>query len=121
MSEQEYKVIFARQLRQYMAASGTTQQDLAERLGVSQSTVSSWCNGEKMARMDKVQALADFFRIQKSDLLEPKPVYYETDAFRDRLFEERGALFDLLEKATSDQLDIVERILAEIVPGESDS
>ena len=46
--------------------------DLMNDLHLSSSTVSNWCTGLKLPRMDKVQKLADYFRINKSDLIEEK-------------------------------------------------
>lgn len=36
-------------------------------------TVSNWVRGEKYPRIDKIQALADYFGVLKSDLIEMKP------------------------------------------------
>lgn len=57
-----------------MQIRGKTQKDLMTDLGFSSSTVSNWCTGEKLPRMDKVQMLADYLHINKSDLLEDKPL-----------------------------------------------
>lgn len=43
--------------------------ELAESIGVSQSTVSDWEHGKKMPRSGAIQKLADYFDIEKSDLL----------------------------------------------------
>lgn len=74
MSENERK-IFARNLRRYMALKDKKQIDLMNDLGLSSSTVSSWVNGIKMPRMDKVQMLADYLGIRKSDLIEDITCY----------------------------------------------
>lgn len=73
MAEEEYKRIFSKNLRYYMQLNGKTQMDLMNDLGLSSSTVSNWCTGLKLPRMDKVQKLADYFNINKSDLIEDKP------------------------------------------------
>ena len=74
MSDNEYKRIFSYNLRHFMQIRGKTQKDLMTDLGFSSSTVSNWCTGEKLPRMDKVQMLADYLHINKSDLLEDKPL-----------------------------------------------
>ena len=48
------------------------QMDLMNDLNLSSSTVSSWCTGKKLPRMGKIQMLADYFGIEKSDLIEDK-------------------------------------------------
>ena len=64
--------IFADNLNKYMAEYGKTRRDLAEALGVSYYTITDWVKGKKYPRMDKVEMLANYFGILKSDLLEDK-------------------------------------------------
>lgn len=66
------KRIFARNLMRYIAQSGKTQKELADMLGVAQSTFNNWCTGVRYPRMDKVEQLAQYFGIKKSDLIEEK-------------------------------------------------
>lgn len=80
MSENEYKKIFSKNLRYYMNKYNKKQSDLINDLGFSSSTISNWCTGEKLPRMDKVQILADYFHINKSDLIEEKKQDDETPA-----------------------------------------
>lgn len=72
MPEDDYKKIFSKNLKYYMDKNGKNQMDLMKDLGFSSSTVSNWCTGLKLPRMDKVQILADYFGILKSDLIEEK-------------------------------------------------
>lgn len=72
MSDEDYKRIFARNLSRYMELCNKKQADIINDLGINKSAVSTWINGTRMPRMDKVQALADYFGINKSDLLEDK-------------------------------------------------
>ena len=48
------------------------QIDLINDLGFNKSAVSTWCNGTRLPRMDKVNALAEYFGINRSDLIEDK-------------------------------------------------
>lgn len=66
------KRIFAKNLNSIMEGCDRTPSDIVNLLGVSKSTVSSWRNGEKMPRMDKIEALANYFGCLKSDLIEQK-------------------------------------------------
>lgn len=72
MSEDEIKKVFAKNLNNYLYLSGKTQADLYKYMGVSSATVSNWCTGLKMPRMDKIQAICNWLGIEKSDLLENK-------------------------------------------------
>ena len=64
------KEIFSRNLKRYLEISGKTQKEVAEAVGVSTGTFCDWRKGRLYPRMDKVQKLADFFGIKKSDLVE---------------------------------------------------
>lgn len=79
-----YKKIFSNNLRKYMTLNKKIQADLINDLNLSSSTISNWCTGLKLPRMDKIQMLADYFNIQISDLLEDKPV--PTISSKDNLY-----------------------------------
>lgn len=64
--------IFAENLRWYMNEAGKNQKEMAAIAGVSSPTFSEWINAKKMPRMDKIEKLASYFRIKKSDLLEKR-------------------------------------------------
>ena len=66
------KHVFAKNLQKYMDAFGKTRRDICEDLGFSYYTFSDWVNGKKYPRMDKVEMLAGYFGIKKSDLIEDK-------------------------------------------------
>lgn len=72
MSEETYKKIFSKNLNHYMTLNSKTQSDLVNDLGFNKSAVSTWCNGSRLPRMDKVEALARYFKINRSDLIEEK-------------------------------------------------
>ena len=72
MSEDRQKTIFSKNLNSYIDASGKTQLEIAKSIGVSPQTFNTWCKGIAIPRMGKVQSLADYFRINKSDLIEEK-------------------------------------------------
>lgn len=69
----ELKKTFSENLNHYMNKSGKNTADIAADLGFPFSTVSDWVHGKKYPRMDKVQSLADYFGIAKSDLTEKHP------------------------------------------------
>ena len=66
------KNIFASNLKRYMALNGKSRKDISEALGISYYTVTDWVKGKKYPRMDKVEMLAAYFGILKSDLIEEK-------------------------------------------------
>lgn len=72
MSEETYQKIFSKNLNYYMTLNAKTQTDLINDLGFNKSAVSTWCNGTRLPRMDKVEKLARYFNISRSDLIEEK-------------------------------------------------
>lgn len=66
------KNIFARNLQMYMDMYGKSRKDVSDALGVSYYTFTDWVKGKKYPRMDKVEKLAAYFGILKSDLIEER-------------------------------------------------
>lgn len=64
------KEVFAKNLNRLLSKNGKTQSDLVTYMNTTASTVSDWCNGKKYPRVDKMQKLADYFGVLKSDLTE---------------------------------------------------
>ena len=81
MSDVDSRKVFADNLKFYMKLRGKNQSDLMKELKISSSTLSNWCTGLKMPRMDKVQLLADFFGIEKSDLIDSREGRTEPDTY----------------------------------------
>ena len=81
MPEEVYRKIFSRNLIHYMEMNGKTQTDLINDLGFNKSAVSTWCNGTRLPRMDKVDALAKYFKINRSDLIEEKSDFDSNDRY----------------------------------------
>ncbi len=72
MSSLGNKKIMAKNLRYYIEKSGKERRELAEIWGFPYSTVSEWVNGKKYPRIDRIEIMADYFGILKSDLIEEK-------------------------------------------------
>lgn len=66
------KEILANNLAYYVERSGKSQKELAEMVGVATSTFNDWMKGKKYPRIDKIEMLANFFGILKSDLIEER-------------------------------------------------
>ena len=122
MSEEAQKRIFTRNLNSYIEASGKTQLEIAKSIGVSPQTFNTWCKGIAIPRMGKVQALADYFHINKSDLIEDKSnsseeeTYYLNDDARDMaqfMYEnpEYKVLFDASRKVKKEDIEFVKQMI----------
>lgn len=72
MPEETYRKIFSKNLNYYMEINNKTQTDLANDLGFNKSAISTWCNGTRLPRINKVDTLARYFHIKRSDLIEEK-------------------------------------------------
>lgn len=72
MATQSQKDILANNLKKFLDIKGISQTDLAKTLDYPEMTVSNWVNAKFYPRIDKIQELADFFEINKSDLIEDK-------------------------------------------------
>lgn len=116
MSEEDIRAIFTKNFNTLMVKNNITQSDVAKALDVSKATVSSWAAGDKIPRMEKVKKLANLFCVPVSALLEEDVDYTDNDAFRNRMREEYGVLFDLVDKADDTQRDQIEKIVQAIVP-----
>ena len=120
MSDELQKQIFAKNLKRLMDISGKNQMDLMNDLNLSSSTVSSWCTGQKFPRMGKIQMLADYFNVMKSDLIEdksePPETYYLNDDARDLaqfMFEnpEYKVVFDASRKVKKEDIEFVKQMI----------
>lgn len=84
--EIQYRKNFASNLNYYMQINGKIQDDLIKDLGIKSSTLSSWCTGLKMPRVDKIEMLAKYFGIHFSDLVEERKTKKKTEAISIPLF-----------------------------------
>lgn len=73
MTDQEQKIIFSQNLNRYLERANKTQKEVADKIGVSPQTFNTWIQAIALPRMGKVQKLADYFGIDKSDLIDAKP------------------------------------------------
>ena len=122
MSDEDYRRIFARNLSRYMELCNKKQADIINDLGINKSAVSTWMQMVALPRMDKVQALADYFGINKSDLLEDKGAQEEDNSYyidedakelAQFLFKnpEYRVLFDAAKDVSADDLEMVKTII----------
>lgn len=72
MSNIGNKETFAKNLSYYLQRCGRDQKEVAEVVGVAPSTFNEWVKAKKYPRIDKIEILANYFGILKSDLIEEK-------------------------------------------------
>ena len=72
MSDLGNKEIFAKNLQYYMDLNHKDRNDISRELDIPYTTITSWLKAEFYPRIDKIQLLANYFEIQKSDLTEER-------------------------------------------------
>ena len=104
MSNIGNKETMAKNLAYYVRISGKTQKEIAEVVGVAYTTFNDWVKGKKYPRIDKIEMLANYFGILKSDLIEEKSEEHK------KMQEENNTLADIVVRLRmdSDFLSVVE-------------
>lgn len=64
-------------LKKYLQQKNKKQSDLAKYLNVSNQTITNYAKGYNSPRMDKVDKIAEFFNIERSDLIGHNEQVYE--------------------------------------------
>ena len=64
------KEIMARNIQYYMALKGKSRKEVCEAIGVKYTTFTDWVKGSAYPRIDKIELMAQYFGITKSDLVE---------------------------------------------------
>lgn len=72
MSDLGNREVFSRNLNYYMNLYDKTRREVAADLNISYTTFTSWLNGTNYPRIDKIERLANYFHINKADLIEDK-------------------------------------------------
>ena len=77
----ENKEIFANNLSFYMEQKGVDRNTLCADLDLKYTTVRDWLKGITYPRIGKIELLANYFKINKSDLIENKTATAQTSDF----------------------------------------
>ena len=106
MSNIGNKEIFAKNLAYYLEKSGKDQKEVAEVIGVAPSTFNEWTKAKKYPRIDKIEMLANYFGILKSDLIEKvsEDGYSPSEP---QLTEGEKMLLDLFNRVPEDKQQLV--------------
>ncbi|MDL2215726.1 helix-turn-helix domain-containing protein [Ruminococcaceae bacterium OttesenSCG-928-N02] len=82
MSKNEARETFAKNLRHQIALQGSTRKQLAQSLGIPETTLSDWCNAKKYPRIEAIEALAAHFGIPRAALTEEEiPITFDDFAY----------------------------------------
>lgn len=94
------KQVMADNIRYYLRKNGLTQKDICQALGFKAPTFSDWVNAKTYPRIDKIELMANYFGIQKSDLVEQRPSVRSSDG-------PKAKAHALIDQIPEDHLDSV--------------
>ena len=98
------KDVFARNLKKHRDRSGKDRRQIASDLGFPYSTLTEWINGKKYPRIDRIERLAEYFGVSKSDLIED---FEDIKKDNDRL-----ASIIVKLRTNKELLNVVERLIS---------
>ena len=121
MNERD-REIFGRNLTYYMNQNRINGVTLAKYMNVSSATISDWMHGKKMPRVDKLKSLANYFRINMTDLTDDddgksqQDTYYinpETARVAQAIYDDSDlhALFDAAQNSKPEDLKMAADLL----------
>ncbi|HFI0394863.1 TPA: helix-turn-helix transcriptional regulator [Streptococcus suis] len=84
------KEVMSKNLKFYMDKKGVDRNQLCADLDLKYMTVSDWINAKTYPRIDKIELLANYFGINKSDLIEEKSTITTSIPFQN--FDPRQAI-----------------------------
>ena len=76
------KKVMGDNIQYYMDINKIERREFAKALGVPYSSLTDWINGNTYPRIDKIQRMADYFHIEKSDLVESRNSSKKTESIR---------------------------------------
>lgn len=96
------KEIMAKNISKYMEKSDVDRNKLSADLGISYTTITDWIKGKTYPRIDKIELLANYFGVSKSDLVEES--ISDISTIYNQLIPERQAkVYDFAERQLEEQ------------------
>lgn len=74
MSDLGNKQIMAQNIQYYMDKKNKSRQEMCNALGVKYTTFTDWVKGNAYPRIDKIELMANYFGVEKSDLVENRNI-----------------------------------------------
>lgn len=122
MNTEDNKQIMARNIKRYMDKKGVTNQQVCDALGFKYTTFLDWIKGVTYPRIGKVEAMAQYFGCEKSDLIEDKsnkPLVNGDEELTEYLEilktrPEMRMLFQISKDATKEDVEAAVRVIEAI-------
>jgi transcriptional regulator with XRE-family HTH domain len=112
MKDKENKEIMAANIKRYMDKKGVTNQQLCDALGFKYTTFMDWIKGVTYPRIGKVEAMANYFGVEKSDLIEDKEKKLAKDS---ELSENQKMLIEFVRSVPDDKAALILRTMRAIL------
>ena len=111
MTTEEYAKIIARNLRRIAYEKGKTQTDISKETGIHIATISSWMNGKRTPKMDKIDLLCNYFGCKRSDIMEPHGDNFEYVTAIKRITSDEMRLLEAYRNAPESRREAVRALL----------
>ena len=122
MSNLGNKETMSKNIRLQMDLHDVSRKELCDAIGVKYTTLTDWINGNTYPRIDKIELMANYFGISKSDLIEDRgqgqneqPEYaisfYNEET---KINEQERTFFEAQERARNLEKEQLERLKAYI-------
>lgn len=110
------KEVMAKNIRRHLNKLGLNVKDFATEMNFKYSTVLDWVNAKTYPRIDKIELMANYFKVEKADLIEDKSE--KSDISSKINFDPRQAIllsnYNKLNDNRKDELvQVSEKLLAE--------
>lgn len=66
------KEIMGKNIQYFMDINNLSRQDLCKAIGVKYTTLTDWIKGNAYPRIDKIELMANYFGVSKSELVEER-------------------------------------------------
>lgn len=112
MNTVENKQIMARNIKKYMEKKGVTNQQICDALDFKYTTFLDWTKAVTYPRIGKIEAMANYFGCEKSDLIEDKK---EQPTENDGLSPNRKALMQFAMEVPEDKAAMILQVMRTIL------
>ena len=112
MKAEENKLIMAQNIQRYMDQRGITRQQLCDALDIKYTTLRDWLKGITYPRIGKVEAMANYFGCEKSDLIEEKKE--KPTVNDDGISKDTRELIDCIKKLPEDKVRMLLQVARSI-------
>lgn len=121
MSDLGNKEIMAKNIKRLMDLHRKERSDICKDLGFKYTTFTDWINGKTYPRINKIEMMANYFGVSKSELVEDKSIdtdnsYYLNDDAREMaqfMFDnpEYKVLFDATRNVKKEDIEFVKEMI----------